>query len=191
MRKLIAASILISGSLLYGTPALADDQDKDSSTLQEVKQEDGQSSKDKKHQEIEQKYGKKGKLTFSPLIIRPMRESDSLDEDSDDSSDDDDEREESQTARNDDSAKSLSVASAGTAGFIAVNPALKSAGSAGMDGTVVFPERNAPIDISNVKLNRKTPADAFLQAAQFGLSVMAAGALALTAVAASRAIRRK
>jgi hypothetical protein len=81
-------------------------------------------------------------------------------------------------------------ASAGT-DFVAVNPALKEAGLAVANGTAVYPERNVPIDISNVKFTRKTPADVFIQASQVGLSVMAAGALVLSAIAASRAIRRK
>jgi hypothetical protein len=77
------------------------------------------------------------------------------------------------------------------AAFIAVNPALKGAATGGVIGSPVYPERNVPIDISNVKFTRKTPADVFIQASQVGLYVMAAGALALSAIAASRAIRRK
>jgi hypothetical protein len=165
MRKLTPAAFLLSGVFVFGslfvssvtfsTPAFAEDDNE--STLQEVEQEQRpeHSPKNKRHEEIEQKFGKQGRLAFPPMVIRPMRE-----------------------------------ASAGT-DFVAVNPALKEAGLAVANGTAVYPERNVPIDISNVKFTRKTPADVFIQASQVGLSVMAAGALVLSAIAASRAIRRK
>lgn len=165
MRKLTPAAFLLSGIFVFGTvfvssamvstPAFAEDEN--GSTLQEVEPHQGpeHSPKNKRHEEIEQKFGKQGRLAFPPMVIRPMRE-----------------------------------ASAGT-DFVAVNPALKEAGLAVANGTAVYPERNVPIDISNVKFTRKTPADVFIQASQVGLSVMAAGALVLSAIAASRAIRRK
>ena len=166
MRKLTPAAFLLSGIFVFGTvfvnsamvstPAFAEDENE--STLQEVEPYQGpvNSPKNKRHEEIEQKFGKKGKLAFPPMVIRPMRE-----------------------------------ASSGS-DFVAVNPALKQAGDiAEASGTAVYPERNVPIDISNVKFTRKTPADVFIQASQVGLYVMAAGALVLSAIAASRAIRRK
>jgi hypothetical protein len=113
------------------------------------------SPKNKRHEEIEQKFGKQGKLAFPPIVIRPMRD-----------------------------------ASVGS-DFVAVNPALTQEGVAEASGTAVYPERNVPIDISNVKFTRRTPADVFIQASQVGLFVMAGGALVLSAIAASRAIRRK
>lgn len=165
MRKLTPAAFLLSGIFVFGTvfvssamfstPAFAEDEN--GSTLQEVEPHQGpeHSPKNKRHEEIEQKFGKKGKLAFPPMVIRPMRE-----------------------------------ASSGS-DFVAVNPALKQAGVAEASGTAVYPERNVPIDISNVKFTRKTPADVFIQASQAGLYVMGAGALVLSAIAASRAIRRK
>lgn len=167
MRKLTPAAFLISGIFVFGTlfvgsaisstPAFAEDEDDATSSVQEVEQEHGpgHSPKNKRHEEIEEKFGKKGKLAFPPMVIRPMIET--------------------------------SVGS----DFVAVNPALKEAGVAASNGTAVYPERNVPIDISNVKFTRKTPADVFIQASQAGLYVMGAGALVLSAIAASRAIRRK
>ena len=165
MRKLTPAAFLLSGIFVFGslvvssaitsTPAFAEDENE--STLQEVEPRQGplNSPKNKRHEEIEQKFGKKGRLAVPPMVIRPMREN-SLGSD-----------------------------------FVAVNPALKEAGLAEASGTAVYPERNVPIDISNVKFTRKTPADVFIQASQAGLYVMGAGALVLSAIAASRAIRRK
>jgi hypothetical protein len=167
MRKLSPAAFLISGTLVFGnllagtvltsTPAFAEDDETSISPVQEVEQDEGleHSPRDKKHEEIEQKFGKQGRLAFPPMVIRPIQED------------------------------SVGVA------FIAVNPALKGAATGGVIGSAVYPERNVPIDISNVKFTRKTPADVFIQASQVGLYVMAAGALALSAIAASRAIRRK
>jgi hypothetical protein len=180
MRKLTPAAFLLSGIFVFGslfvssamfsTPAFAEDEDEstslvqeDDSSVQEVEQGERpeHSPKDKRHEEIEQKFGKQGRLAFPPMVIRPLRE-----------------------------------ASAGS-DFVAVNPALKDAGVSVSNGTAVsperavYPERNVPIDISNVKLTRKTPADVFIQASQVGLYAMAGGALVLSAIAASRAIRRK
>jgi hypothetical protein len=167
MRKLTPAAFLISGIFVFGTlvanslivsaPAFAEDEDDATSSIQEVEPQHGpgHSQRDKKHEEIEQKFGKQGRLAVPPMVIRPMSEN-----------------------------------SAG-ADFVAVNPALKQAGVSAATGTAVYPERNVPIDISNVKLTRKTPADVFIQASQAGLYVMAGGALVLSAIAASRAIRRK
>jgi hypothetical protein len=170
MRQLKPAAFLASGILIFSglfmsafvisTPAFAEDEDETSSTTHEVEHEEDQehSHQDKKHQEIEQKFGKQGRLAFPPIVIRPMQES-----------------------------------SVG-ASFVAVNPALQSSEGAAvgkLKGTAVYPERNVPIDISKVKFTRKTPADVFIQAAQVGLYAMAGGALVLSAIAASRAIRRK
>lgn len=187
MRKLTPAAFLLSGIFVFGslfvgsvfssTPAFAEDEDESTSFVQEddssVEEQDSSvqeveqgerpehSPKDKRHEEIEQKFGKQGRLAFPPMVIRPLRE-----------------------------------ASAGS-DFVAVNPALKDAGVSVSNGTAVsperavYPERNVPIDISNVKFTRKTPADVFIQASQVGLYVMAGGALVLSAIAASRAIRRK
>lgn len=155
----MSASLVFGGlfvsSLIASSPAFADDDD--DSMVQELEQEllPSHSPKDKRHEEIEQKFGKQGRLAFPPMVIRPMREN------------------------------------LAGAGFVAINPALKGAGVGLVTGTAVYPERNVPIDISNVKLTRKTPAEVFIQASQFGLYLMAAVALALSAVAASRAIRRK
>ena len=167
MRKLNPAAFLLSGIFVFGslfvssaissTPAFADDEDESTSSVQEVEQEHGpgHSPKNKRHEEIEQKFGKQGKLAFPPMVIRPMHETSAVQD------------------------------------FVAVNPALKQSGVAASNGTAVYPERNVPIDISNVKFTRKTPADVFIQASQAGLYVMGAGALVLSAIAASRAIRRK
>ena len=174
MRKLTPAAFLLSSVFVFGslfvsstflsTPAYAEDDQNSTSLVQELDSSDQEieqdqrpenSPKDKRHKEIEQKFGKRGRLAFPPMVIRPMRE-----------------------------------ASAG-AEFIAVNPALKDAGVAVPKGTAVYPERNVPIDLSKVKFTRKTPADVFIQASQVGLYVMGAVALVLSAIAASRAIRRK
>ena len=58
-------------------------------------------------------------------------------------------------------------------------------------GTMVNPQQNTAIDLSKVEFTKKTPSDVFIQAAQVGLYAMAAGALALSLFAATRAIRRK
>jgi len=58
-------------------------------------------------------------------------------------------------------------------------------------GIIVDPTRNSPIDISKARFTKMTPAERFIQFSQIGLLVMALGAIVLTLVAVSRAIRRK
>lgn len=237
MRKLAPAAFLISGILVFGglftaTPAQADDEDETSTTEvigtpqpKAPRPERTDTPRPKpskephiKRNELEQKYGKAGKLSLPPLVIRPKRDTDEVTESSAfESDDEDDDYDSSETAtpsatKSDKTGKaSAGSATAGTndsgstsessgadtgvgaasAGFIAINPAAKNSVVTSKAGTLVNPEQNVPIDISNVQFTRKTPADVFIQAAQVGLYAMAVGAVALSLIAASRAIRRK
>jgi hypothetical protein len=234
MRKLAPAAFLISGILVFGglfiaTPAQADD-DEDTSTTEVVstpkphvpRPEHTDAPRPKpskpphiKRDELEQKYGKEGKLSLPPLVIRPKRDSDEVTESSAFEVEDDDESSETPTTNTtkvDKTGKaSAGSATAGTngtgstsqssgsdagvgtasAGFIAINPAAKNSLVTSKAGTLVNPKQNVPIEISNVQFTRKTPADMFIQAAQVGLYAMGVGAIALALIAASRAIRRK
>lgn len=225
----LAAGFLIFASLIVATPAHAEDEEESTSEVLEV----GSNGKvethlpkpfkpvkpagEQKRKELEEKYGKQGKLSLPPLVIRPMRETDDVleEEDSEDTDDDDAvSSSSSQTTAATDSkvsgagakvvggqATSSSVTGSSVSGgistaekFIAVNPV--SAGNAGVAGFTgvgrqVNPERNTAIDISNVNFTRKTPAEAFIQASQVGLYAMSLGAIALALVAVTRAIRRK
>ena len=228
----LAAGFLIFTGLIVAAPAYADDEDEDStSEILEV----GDNGKTETHlpkppkpvkptgelkrKELEEKYGKTWRLSVPPLVIRPMRETDDVVEESDDSDDYEDTDTPAATSSTSSSSTTgttatdpkVSGAGAKVVGgqpqtsvtgalgiassqFIAVNPV--SAGKAGLAGITstgrqVNPEQSTAIDISNVKLTRKTPADAFIQASQVGLYAMAVGAVVLALVAASRAIRRK
>lgn len=236
MRKLAPAAFLISGILVFGglfiaTPAQADD-DEETSTTEVVgtpkphaphpEHTDGPRPKPSKEphikrDELEQKYGKEGRLSLPPLVIRPKRDTDEVTESSafeveDDDDDDSSETSTTSTTKIDKTGKaSAGSATPGTsgssstsqssgldtgvgaasAGFIAINPAAKNSLVTSKAGTLVNPQQNVPIDISNVQFTRKTPADMFIQAAQVGLYAMGVGAIALSLIAASRAIRRK
>jgi hypothetical protein len=72
---------------------------------------------------------------------------------------------------------------------LVVRPMNNTEGSA--SGIIVDPTRNSPIDISKARFTKMTPAERFIQFSQIGLLVMALGAVVLTLVAVSRAIRRK
>lgn len=235
MRKLAPAAFLISGILVFGglfiaTPAQADDDEETSTTEvvgtpkpQVPHQEhiDGPRPKPSKQphikrNELEQKYGKEGRLSLPPLVIRPKRDTDEVSESSvfevEDEDDDSAETPATSTTKIDNTGKaSAGSATAGTngsgsasessgldsgvgaasAGFIAINPAAKNSVVTSKPGTLVNPKQNVPIDISKVQFTRKTPADVFIQAAQVGLFAMGAGAVALSLIAVSRAIRRK
>jgi hypothetical protein len=234
MRKLAPAAFLISGILVFGgifvaTPAQADDEE-DTSTTEVVSPPKPQAPRPEhtdaprpkpskephiKRDELEQKYGKQGRLSLPPLVIRPKRDTDEVTESSAlDVADDDDSSETATTSTTkiDKTGKaSAGSATAGTngtgsssqssgsesgvskasAGFIAINPAAKNSLVTSKAGTLVNPKQNAPIDISKAQFSKKTPADMFLQAAQVGLYAMGVGAIALALIAATRSIRRK
>ena len=231
MRKIAPAAFLLTGILVFGglfisTPAHAADEDESSTA--EVSPAPLQTQNPKVHspkapkplrepkehikrRELEQKYGKEGRLSLPPLVIRPKRDTDDVSEGSAfEVEEDDAENGEvisgttnkatagsattgsatNGTSDQSSSASSESVAKA-SAGFIAVNPAAKGSVVEVKSGTMVNPQQNTAIDLSTVNFTKKTPADVFIQAAQVGLYAMAAGALVLSLVAASRAIRRK
>ena len=166
MRKSAPAAFLLSGVLVFGglflsTPAQADDEDDEVSNSEQV------SKHHAKRVELELKYGKEGRLSLPPVVIRLKRDTD------------------------DQFLSSDVMAGTASAGFVAINPAAKDLDLQLRTGTLVDPRQNTAIDISKVKITKKTPADVFIQAAQVGLYAMAAGALVLSVLAASRAIRRK
>lgn len=214
MRKSAPVAFLLSGFLVFGAvafsaPAYADD-DEDEETSEVVESPSPLKPKHKKgeekRKELEEKYGKQGRLSVPPLIIRPKRDSDDLEGvESSEVEDEDEEAQSTQSVTPDapvtgagakvlggqsaaDSPSSLGIASTN---FIAINPMTAADGAAGGTGRAVNPQQNAPIDISKVRFTRKTPAEVFIQASQVGLYAMAAGAIVLGLIAASRAIRRK
>ena len=214
MRKSAPVAFLLSGFLVFGAvafspPAYADD-DEDEETSEVVESPSPLKPKHKKgeekRKELEEKYGKQGRLSVPPLIIRPKRDSDDLEvEESSEVEDEDEEAQSTQSVTPDapvtgagakvlggqsaaDSPSSLGIASTN---FIAINPMTAADGAAGGTGRAVNPQQNTPIDISKVRFTRKTPAEVFIQASQVGLYAMAAGAIVLGLIAASRAIRRK
>jgi len=234
MRKIAPAAFLLTGVLVFGglflaTPAQAEDEDAVSSSdslstpnpeipkvHREPREPKEQKEKHTKRHELEQKYGKAGRLSVPPLVIRPKRDTDEVANSSDLNIQDFDQDSNSDSAADlgkvdgaASGAASAGSGSAGTvgspkgssgsdakvgiagAGFIAINPAANGSVVSVKSGTMVDPQQNTAIDISKVKFTKKTPADVFIQAAQVGLYAMAAGALALSLLAASRAIRRK
>ena len=92
MRKLAPAAFLISGILVFGglfiaTPAQADDEDQatTSDVIETPKVHEPKPSKEPhiKRDELEQKYGKQGRLSLPPLVIRPKRDTDEVSGDTD------------------------------------------------------------------------------------------------------------
>ena len=245
MRKLAPAAFLISGIIVFGglfiaAPAHADDEDQapSSDVVEAPKprgthaprpEESGQPipmpkpSKEPhiKRVELEQKYGKQGRLSLPPLVIRQKRDTDEVSDDTQidldvtkpakNPSKSPSKLNSGSTAPIDktgaasagsapapvrsgsstDASGSDSGVSKASAGFIAINPAAKNSVLTPKAGTMVDPKQNAPIDISKAQFTKKTPADMFLQAAQVGLYAMGVGAIALALIAATRSIRRK
>lgn len=215
MRKSAPVAFLLAGFLVFGglftaSPAFAEDDENDDSTSEVVEVDSPPTvhppkpshapkpEGEKKRKELEEKYGKKDRLALPPLVIRPIRDTDDLEAEADE--DDEDEEDSSvagssvrqtpapQNPMVSEVSGSVGIASAG---FIAINPVSASNAGNAASGRAVNPEQSNPIDISQVKFSRKTPAEVFIQASQVGLYAMAVGAVALGLVAASRAIRRK
>jgi len=211
MRKSAPVAFLLSGFLVFGAvvfsaPAYADD-DEDDETSEVVQSPSTEQPKHKKgeekRKELQEKYGKQGRLSVPPLVIRPKRDNDDLEVEESSEVEEEDEQQSSQSVEPDapvggakvqggqttaETPGSLGIASTN---FIAINPMTAADGAAGGTGRAVNPQQNTPIDISNVRFTRKTPAEVFIQASQVGLYAMAAGAIVLGLIAASRAIRRK
>lgn len=220
MRKFAAPATLISGLLILGglvaaTPAMADDEDHPkpngtSGVLPSRAPHPSESDGDvveKKHRELEQKYGGKGRLSLPPLVIRPQRDSDDLEttDETDDvvvvpeecvsdaATDCSPATTTKQGLIGSGSSSSNATVKKSSTGFIAVSPQTigGTAPAVSAPGTPINPEQSVPINIQQASFNEPTPAEVFIQASQVGLYVMGAGALALGAVAGSRAIRRK
>ncbi len=100
MRKLAPAAFLISGIIVFGglfvsAPAHADDDDQvpSSDVVESPKQREPRPDKTGfpmpkpskephvKRDELEQKYGKEGRLSLPPLVIRPKRDTDEVSDD--------------------------------------------------------------------------------------------------------------
>ena len=213
MRKSAPVAFLLAGFLVFAglftaSPAFADDEEDEDSTSEVVEVDTPltvhppkpshapKPEGEKKRKELEEKYGKKDRLALPPLVIRPIRDTDDLEAEADEDDEDDSTVAGStvhQTPAPDSTAAAGVSGSVGiaSAGFIAINPVSASNAGNAASGRAVNPEQSNPIDISQVKFSRKTPAEVFIQASQVGLYAMAVGAVALGLVAASRAIRRK
>lgn len=217
MRKSAPVAFLLAGFLVFGglftaSPAFAEDDENEDSTSEVIEVDSpptvhlpkpapglNQAPKpesEKKRKELKEKYGKKDRLALPPLVIRPIRDTDDL-EAEEDQDDEEDSTIAGSTVRQTpapDSANNAGVSGSvgiASAGFIAINPVSASNAGNAASGRAVNPEQSNPIDISQIKFSRKTPAEVFIQASQVGLYAMAVGAVALGLVAASRAIRRK
>lgn len=209
MRKIAPVAFLTAGFLVFGglwaNPASADDEEesKDKTSLvspipinvkdHEDNEVDDEDDEKTKHRELREKYGNTGKLMLPPLVIRPKHQgvkpnpsvSSSPGAVSTGSVG-------AGESAEDDKTESNSVGSASLGGFIAVNPSKGGTDVANeVTGKSVNPEQNAPIEISTVNYEQKTPVAVFIDAAKVGLGVMLVGVLALGLVAGYRAIRHK
>lgn len=98
-----------------------------------------------------------------------------------------------QKSRSDDKRRELEE-KYGKEGHLSVPPlVVRPMGNTGNSASVIFvnPTKNTPIDISKARFTKMTPAERFIQFSQIGLLIMGLGAIVLTLVAVSRAIRRK
>lgn len=208
MRKIAPVAFLTAGFLVFGglwaTPASADDEEdsKDKTSLVSPKpinvkdhegDEEGDEDDEKtKHRELREKYGNTGKLMLPPLVIRPKHQGVKPNPTVSSSPGAVSTGSVGAGESADDETESNSVGSASLGGFIAVNPSKGGTDVANeVTGKSVDPEQNAPIEISTVNFEQKTPVAVFIDAAKVGLGVMLVGVLALGLVAGYRAIRHK
>ena len=185
---LAATGLLVFGGLFTAAPAFAEDknaEDEDSGPTslilptprpQESNRDDVSSSDTEltdtvetelKHREIEEKYGHEERLSLPPLVIRPEGYVDI--------------------------SRSTKIGGAGAVIGLPTSQSVPVGNQKNRptETVIIDPEKNIEIDISSLKLARKTPADVFLEGATSGLFAMGFGALGLGVVAGSRAIRRR
>ena len=213
MRKIAPVAFLTAGFLVFGglwaNPAFADDDEdsEDKTSLVspkpiKIENNDDEGDEDKgddeddekaKHRELREKYGNTGRLMLPPLVIRPKHQgvkpnpaaSSSPGAVSTGSVGTGESVEDEQKEAD-------AVGSASLGGFIAVNPSTGGTDIANeVTGKSVNIEQNAPIEISTVNYEQKTPVAVFIDAAKVGLGVMLVGVVALGLVAGYRAIRHK
>lgn len=204
MRKSQLTALAASGLVLFGlffVPAGAfaddddDDDDRDSSVIEPGKREHDET--DRKHKDLEERYGKDGHLIVPPLVIRPEKDGEEhvivapptgVGNTSGQNS----------IAPIGESAN-IEGASIGR-GFVLTTPSGGSVGQvvganvgqlANETLTSFDPEQNLPVEIGTSKAGSKTPADIFIESATVGLIAMGVGAISLGAIAGTRAIRRK
>ncbi len=203
MRKSQLTALAASGLVLFGlffVPAAAyaddeDDDDRDASVIEPGKREHDET--DRKHKDLEERYGKDGYLIVPPLVIRPEKDG-----------------EEhaivapptgvgNTSGQNSIAPIGESVNIEGASigrGFVLTTPSGGSVGQvvganvgqlANETLTSFDPEQNLPVEIGTSKAGSKTPADIFIESATVGLIAMGVGAISLGAIAGTRAIRRK
>ncbi len=204
MRKSQLTALAASGLVLFGlffVPAAAfaddddDDDDRDSSVIEPGKREHDET--DRKHKDLEERYGKDSHLIVPPLVIRPEKDG-----------------EEhaivapptgvgNTSGQNSIAPIGESVNIEGASigrGFVLTTPSGGSVGQvvganvgqlANETLTSFDPEQNLPVEIGTSKAGSKTPADIFIESATVGLIAMGVGAISLGAIAGTRAIRRK
>jgi hypothetical protein len=204
MRKSQLTALAASGLVLFGlffVPAAAfaddddDDDDRDSSVIEPGKREHDET--DRKHKDLEERYGKDGHLIVPPLVIRPEKDG-----------------EEhaivapptgvgNTSGQNSIAPIGESVNIEGASigrGFVLTTPSGGSVGQvvgpnmgqlANETLTSFDPEQNLPVEIGTSRAGSKTPADIFIESATVGLIAMGIGAISLGAIAGTRAIRRK
>ncbi len=204
MRKSQLTALAASGLVLFGlffVPAAAfaddddDDDDRDSSVIEPGKREHDET--DRKHKDLEERYGKDGHLIVPPLVIRPEKDGE----------------EHSIVAPGTgvgNTSGQNSIAPIGESvniegasigrGFVLTTPSGGSVGQvvgpnmgqlANETLTSFDPEQNLPVEIGTSRAGSKTPADIFIESATVGLIAMGIGAISLGAIAGTRAIRRK
>jgi hypothetical protein len=147
-------------------------------------------------QRVKKKYGSRDHLSVPPLVVKPGHDDD----------DDDDEEVDAYKAETESAVESTSqISSAGKSvsqseTLSVTTPQLSSAVSnSGTVATVAGSslqttqdiQTGQKMDLTQVKIQSKTPAERFMDAALVGLAAMGAGAIGLGAMASSKALRRR
>lgn len=198
MRKLPLVAAAASGLVLFGVffapnIALADDDDEDDSSVVEPYRP-GHSETDRKHKDLEDRYGKEGHLIVPPLVIRPEKDGEEDLVVSPPTS--------TGTATQNSvlpNSQPITTQKSSAGSFVLTTPHGQPVGSiagtppvlANETLTSFNPEQNMPVEIDSRNLTNKTPADLFIESATAGLIAMGVGAISLGAIAGTRAIRRK
>jgi hypothetical protein len=153
---------------------------------------DDEDDDDEFDQRVKKKYGSRDHLSVPPLVVRPSHDDDEDDDGyvAEAEATDESTSKISSAGRSVLQSETLSVTTPQLSS-IATNSGTVAAVAGSSLQTTQNIQTGQKMDLTQVKIQSKTPAERFMDAALVGLAAMGAGAIGLGAMASSKALRRR
>jgi len=170
-----------------------------SKSVESYQFEDDDDDDDEFDQRVKKKYGSRDHLSVPPLVVKPGYDDDDADDDEDDDSyvaEDEDEATVESNSKLSSAGRSVSQSETLSVTTPQLSSVETNSGAvAAVSGSSLQTTQNIQtgqkMDLTQVKIQSKTPAERFMDAALVGLAAMGAGAIGLGAMASSKALRRR